>query len=117
MPGDPETKEYVTSLRVCNSLSIALTFALEPWGKQYKLAPEETFEIVARGPEGDSLEVEFADDQIILYGWPGSVVTLFHIPELRPDGYLPEGVLFATETEVEAAFGTGNVRRQTLCGG
>jgi hypothetical protein len=48
MPGDPETKEYVT------------------------------FEIVARGPEGDSLEVEFADDQIILYGWLGSVVTLFH---------------------------------------
>ena len=78
MPGDPETKEYVTSLRVCNSRSMASTFSLEPWGEQYRLAPEETFEIVARGPEGDSLEVEFADDQIILCGWPGSVVTLFH---------------------------------------
>ena len=78
MPHDPETKEYVTSLRVCNSRSMALTFSLEPWGEQYKLAPEETFEIVARGPEGDSLEVEFADDQIILYGWPGSVVTLLY---------------------------------------
>ena len=53
MPGDPETKEYVTLLRVCNSRSTALTFSLEPWGEQ--LAPEETFEIVARGPEGDSL--------------------------------------------------------------
>jgi hypothetical protein len=39
---------------------MALTFSLEPWGEQYRLAPEETFEIVARGPEGDSLEVEFA---------------------------------------------------------
>ena len=78
MPYDPETKEYVTSLRVCNSRSIALIFSLEPWGEQYRLAPDETFEIVARGPEGDSLEVEFADDQIIVYGWPGSVVTLFH---------------------------------------
>ena len=78
MPYDPETKEYVISLRVCNSRSIVLTFSLEPWGEQYRLAPEETFEIVARGPEGDSLEVAFADDQIILYGWPGSVVTLFH---------------------------------------
>ena len=77
MPGDPEAKEYVTSLRVCNSRSMAITFFLEPWGEQYRLAPEETFEIVARGPEGDSLEVEFADDQIIVYGWPGSVVTLF----------------------------------------
>jgi hypothetical protein len=78
MPHDPETKEYVTSLRVCNSRSIALIFSLEPWGEQYRLAPDETFEIVARGPERDSLEVEFADDQIIVYGWPGSVVTLFH---------------------------------------
>jgi hypothetical protein len=78
MPGDPETKEYVTSLRVYNSRAITLTFSLEPWGEQYRLAPEETFEIVARGPEGDSLEVEFADDRITLYGWPGSVVTLLH---------------------------------------
>ncbi len=78
MPGDPERKECVTSLRVYNSHSTALTFSLEPWGEQYRLAPEETFEIVARGPEGDSLEVEFADDQIILYGWPGSVVTPLH---------------------------------------
>jgi hypothetical protein len=36
------------------------------------------------------------------------------IPELRPDGYLPEGLFFATEAEAETAFGTVNVRRQTL---
>jgi hypothetical protein len=36
------------------------------------------------------------------------------IPELRLDGYLPEGLHFATETEIEAQFGTANVRRQTL---
>ena len=78
MSVNPKTKEYTTSLRVCNARSIALTFILEPWGEQYTLAPEATFEIVARGPEGDSLEVEFADEHVILYGWPGSVVTLFH---------------------------------------
>ena len=36
------------------------------------------------------------------------------IPELRPDGYLPEGLFLATETEVEATFGRVNVQRQTL---
>ncbi len=36
------------------------------------------------------------------------------IPELRPDGYLPEGLFLATETEVEAVFGRVNARRQTL---
>ena len=78
MSVDPKTKEYTTSLRVCNTRLIALTCILEPWGEQYTIAPQATFEIVARGPEGDSLEVEFTDDHIILYGWPGSVVSLFH---------------------------------------
>lgn len=36
------------------------------------------------------------------------------IPALRLDGYLPEGLHFATEIEIEARFGTANVRRQTL---
>jgi hypothetical protein len=78
MSVDLKTKEYTTSLRVCNTRSIALTFILEPWGEEYTIAPEATFEIVARGPEGDSLEVEYADDHVTLYGWPGSVVSLFH---------------------------------------
>ncbi len=42
------------------------------------MTPEATFTVVARGPEGDSLEVEWADDHIILYGWAGSIVSLFH---------------------------------------
>jgi hypothetical protein len=75
---EPETREYSTSLRVCNARSFPMTLYLEPWGEQYTLAPEATFTAVARGPEGDTLEVEFADDHITLYGWPGSVVTLFH---------------------------------------
>ena len=78
MPYDPETKEYVTALRVYNARSVPLTLYLEPWGEQYIMAPEATFTAVAKGPEGDALEVEWADDHIVLYGWPGSVVTLFH---------------------------------------
>lgn len=75
---EPETLEYETSLRVCNSRSVALTFCLEPWGEQYSMAPEAIFDVVARGPKGDAPEVEFADDHIVLYGWPGSTVSVFH---------------------------------------
>ena len=55
-----------------------MTLYLEPWGEQYTMAPEATFTAVARGPEGDTFEVEVSDNHIILYGWPGAVVTLFH---------------------------------------
>jgi hypothetical protein len=78
MPCDPETKDYVTSLRVYNARSVPLTLYLEPWGEQYTMAPEATFTAVAKGPEGDTLEMEWADNHIVLYGWAGSVVTLFH---------------------------------------
>jgi hypothetical protein len=78
MPGSLATKEYMTSLRLCNARTIPITLYLEPWVEQYTLTPEATFTVVVRGPEGDALEAEWADDHIILYGWPGSVVTLFH---------------------------------------
>jgi hypothetical protein len=58
--------------------TIPVTLCLEPWGEQYTLTPEATFTVIAKGPEGDALEVEWTDDHITLYGWPGSIVTLFH---------------------------------------
>jgi hypothetical protein len=78
MPRNPTIQEYTTSLRVCNAHAFPITLHLEPWGEQYTMPPEATFVVVARGPEGDALEMECAEDHIILYGWPGSVVTLFH---------------------------------------
>ena len=71
-------QEYTTSLRVCNAHASPIALHLEPWGEQYTMPPEATFLVVARGPEGDALEVECAADHIVVYGWPGSVVTLFH---------------------------------------
>ena len=66
------------SLRVCNAHALPITLHVEPWGEQYTMPPEATFLLVGRGPEGDDLEVECAEDHIVVYGWPGSVVTLFH---------------------------------------
>ena len=78
MPSSLAIQEYTTSLRVCNAHASPITLHLEPWGEQYTMPPEATFVVVARGPEGDALEVECAEEHIVLYGWPGSVVTLFH---------------------------------------
>jgi hypothetical protein len=77
MPKSLATQEYTTSLRVCNAHASPITLYLEPWGEQYTMPPETTFVVVACGPVGDVLEVECAAEHIVLYGWPGSVVTLF----------------------------------------
>ena len=77
MEADRDGPGYTISFRMRNSRSRELRFYLEPWGEQYKMAPDATLEIVAQGPPADLLEVELGDDHVTVYGWPGSVVTLF----------------------------------------
>ncbi len=70
--------ECVAATRLVNSRDVAVKLLLEPWGEVYEMAPGAVFEVMARGPAGDALEVAIADDAITVWGWPGSVVRLFH---------------------------------------
>ena len=71
-----EVAARVETVRLRNPRVDELPLYLEPWGEEYTLAPNTALEIVAEGPAGDSLEVEFGPDHITGYGWSGSVVTL-----------------------------------------
>jgi hypothetical protein len=73
--------EMVTSLRLTNERTSMLTCFLEPWGEQYEVPAETTIVAVAKGPVGGALDLVLCDDSITLYGWGGSVVTLY-----REDG-------------------------------
>ncbi len=64
--------------RLINSREVAIKFYLEPWGEEYEMAAGAVFHVVARGPAGDALEVTISDEQIVVWGWPRSVVTLYH---------------------------------------
>jgi len=50
---------------------------LEPWGDLYSMPPASVFEVKARGPAGDLLELEYGDADFIVYGWTDSVVSIF----------------------------------------
>jgi hypothetical protein len=77
---------------------------LEPWGEEYTMAPGATVQVVARGPEGDSIEIAWGKGDVTVYGWPGSVVSVLRkgvdlgaAPgeqrrERRTAPYLPEGM-------------------------
>jgi hypothetical protein len=77
MAASVDIAERMESVRVSNARTVDMPFYLEPWGEEYTLAPGAVIEVAAVGPEGATLEVELADDHITVYGWPGSVVTLF----------------------------------------
>jgi hypothetical protein len=67
------------TVRVHNSRSAAVTFRLEPWGREYPMASGVVFEVRAQGPQSEALlEVVHAEDSITVYGWVGSVLAVYH---------------------------------------
>ncbi len=71
---DSATQDY--TLRVGNAQSGLLNCHIEPWAEEHAIAPDTTVDIKAHGPAGDILELVVAEDQLTVYGWTGSVVTL-----------------------------------------
>ena len=53
--------ESVVALRVRNSRTNEMQFYLKPWGERYTLAPGSVFEVIARGPAGNFIELEYGD--------------------------------------------------------
>lgn len=72
-----ESSERTACLRIRNLRAGKVLFYLEPWGEQYTMAPNDVFQIVAHGPEGGCLELEYREDDITLYGWTGCAVSVF----------------------------------------
>ena len=64
-------------LSLHNSSQQPLTLHLEPWGEQFPMPPNCTFQAVAEGPDSKhSLQVEFNGSDVTVYSWPGSTVVL-----------------------------------------
>ena len=79
----------IDHLRLHNARDVEVIFVLEPWGQQCPMPAGATFEVTARGPEGDWLEVKVEEDSVTVYGWPGSLVRVFHGAEIVADGDHP----------------------------
>jgi hypothetical protein len=73
-----EQKDHVVELNIQNSQDRALRLYLEPWGEELSIPPTVTYKVEARGPEGDFLQIEVVEGGVAVYGWPGSIVSIFH---------------------------------------
>ena len=63
--------------RLTNSSASTKRLVLEPWGEVYEFPPGAIAEMVAEASTAGFPEFDYADEQITIYGWPGSIVTLF----------------------------------------
>src|SRR5438045_1266101 len=65
-------------IRVANPGGEETTLVLEPWGETFTMPPRAAFEVVGRGPSTDTIEISVQDGSIVVWGWAGSVLSLFH---------------------------------------
>jgi hypothetical protein len=85
--GAAPRQKFVIAVR--NGRDTQVTLILEPWASEFVMAPGAVFELRAEGPEGDGLQIDYAPDHIVAWGWSGSVVEVWHNGERLTGPSLP----------------------------
>jgi hypothetical protein len=68
---------YTERIRIQNAHPHPLTIHIEPWGDQIPMAVDATYELVAQGPVGDCLLLAVEEGRLLVWGWSGSVMSVF----------------------------------------
>jgi hypothetical protein len=64
------------SLTLVNRFPTPVQLHIEPWGVQILLPSNQPYQVVATGPAPTCLRVEFQSTRFVVYGWPGSTLTV-----------------------------------------
>ena len=68
---------YTERIKIQNAHSYSLTMHVEPCGEEISIAPGATYELVAQGPAGDCLLIAMEERRTVVWGWSGSVISVF----------------------------------------
>jgi hypothetical protein len=68
---------YKSSIKIRNSSRNIKQLFLEPWGEAFEIPSGKTFEFVGTSAKNGNFEVEFTEDEIIVFAWVGSNVKVY----------------------------------------
>jgi len=78
MTGDFQMhKPIQQNLWIRNPLAERVTLCIEPWANELFIPPGDTYLVTFEGPEGQFPAVEWGERRITVYGWSGSVASIF----------------------------------------
>lgn len=78
MRQDAVKANHIERLQLQNTRSTSLQFWLEPWGEEFSIPAGATYEVEFCGPDDDCAMIRIGNDNIIVYGWSGSTVSVFY---------------------------------------
>ena len=68
---------YKNSTTISNQSNRPLTLHVEPWGEQIPMPAGSRFQLVAVAKEQGEMEIQFEENDVLVWGWTGSVLTVF----------------------------------------
>ena len=68
-----EDVRLVISIR--NTTPKSMVVHIEPWGVQNVVESGENYEFDLQGPNDETLEIEYGDSEIKIYGWSDSTTS------------------------------------------
>lgn len=68
---------YKTSISIENSRDKEVMFHLEPWGDQIPMPAGSKFQIIAEAKDQGELEIQYEEDNILVWGWTGSILSVY----------------------------------------
>ena len=68
---------YKSFISICNRTNKQITLHVEPWGKQIPMPADSSFQVVAEAREPGELEIQYEENDILVWGWTGSILTIF----------------------------------------
>jgi len=65
------------NLWIRNSEDTTIVLCVEPWGNELSISNDNEYLVVFEGPKGEYPAVEWSKERVTVYGWPGSVASIF----------------------------------------
>ncbi len=74
-----------SSLKFINSSKNCIKLILEPWAEEYKINGGKAVEVISDRLAESSIEVEFDESDITIYGWSDSMSVFCDGVKLEPE--------------------------------
>ena len=68
------TNDVALQISVVNHHENTITVWMEPWGDEFKITSGQALKLMAKGPENGTLEIQYSDRGLMVWGWEGSVL-------------------------------------------
>jgi hypothetical protein len=62
-------------VKVSNSSKKKLVLTIEPWAVENTIESDSSYDFAVQGPDKELMEIEYKENQMIIYGWGNSTIT------------------------------------------